>query len=75
MKQLGSGGFSTVFLCKSKIDHNFYALKLIEKDMVIKNKKKGIVMNERNIMTKAKHPFVIDLRYAFETEKYIVFAL
>jgi len=54
-------------LCKSKVDHCFYALKLIEKEMVVKNKKKGIVMNERNIMTKAQHPFVIDLRYAFES--------
>jgi len=42
---VGSGGFSKVFLCKSKIDNNFYAMKLIEKDMVIKNKKKKIVMN------------------------------
>ena len=54
-------------MCKSKVDHCFYALKLIEKEMVVKNKKKGIVMNERNIMTKAQHPFVIDLRYAFES--------
>ena len=43
--------------------------------MVIKNKKKKIVMNERIIMEKAKHPFLIDLKYAFEAEKYIVFIL
>lgn len=75
IKQIGSGGFSKVFLCKSKIDANFYAMKLIEKQMVIKNKKKKIVMNQRIIMENSKHPFLIDLKYAFEAEKYIVFVL
>ena len=43
--------------------------------MVIRNKKKKIVMNERNIMVSSKHPFVIDLKYSFEAEKYIVFIM
>ena len=30
-------------------------------------------MNERNIMKESNHPFVIDLKYAFETEKYLIF--
>jgi serum/glucocorticoid-regulated kinase 2 len=41
--------------------------------MIVKNKKKRIIMNERNIMKESKHPFVIDLKYAFETEKYLIF--
>ena len=40
-------------------------MKMIDKDMIIKNKKNNIIMNERNIMTKTKHPFIIDLKYAF----------
>lgn len=40
-------------------------MKLIDKDMIIKNKKKKIIMNERNIMKSTKYPFVIDLKYAF----------
>lgn len=43
--------------------------------MVIKNKKKKILMNERIIMEKSKHPFIIELKYAFESEKYLVFIL
>lgn len=65
IRQIGSGGFSKVFLCRSKIDNKFYAMKMIDKDMIIKNKKNNIIMNERNIMTKTKHPFIIDLKYAF----------
>ena len=33
--------------------------------MIVKNKKKRIIMNERNIMKESSHPFVIDLKYAF----------
>lgn len=45
LKPIGSGGFSKVYLCRSKIDNQFYAMKLIDKEMVIKNKKKKIIMN------------------------------
>ena len=45
IKPIGSGGFSKVFLCRCKFDNNFYAMKLINKDMIVKNKKKRIIMN------------------------------
>lgn len=32
-------------------------------------------MNERNIMKSAEHPFVIDMKFAFESEKYLVFVM
>ena len=32
-------------------------------------------MNERNIMVETKHPFIIELKYSFEAEKYIVFVM
>lgn len=42
-------------------------MKLIDKDFIIKNKKKSIVMNERNIMIEIDHPFVLPLKFAFES--------
>lgn len=48
-------------------------MKLIDKEMIVKNKKKRIIMNERNIMKDSTHPFLIELKYAFETDKYLVF--
>lgn len=75
IRPIGSGGFSQVFLSRSKIDNNFYALKLIEKNMIVKNKKEKLVMNERNIMVNCSHPFVISLKSAFESEKYIAFVM
>ena len=43
--------------------------------MIVKNKKQGIIMNERNIMEEASHPFLIEMKFAFETEKYLIFVV
>ena len=52
-----------------------FALKLIDKDFIIKNKKQIIVQNERNIMAKISHPFLLKLEYAFETKDYLGFVM
>ena len=53
----------------------FYALKLIDKEFIIKNKKPGIVQNERDIMCAIDHPFMIKLQWCFESRNFIVFVL
>jgi len=50
-------------------------MKVIDKDVIVKNKKKRIIMNERNIMKSAEHPFVIEMKFAFESDKYLVFVM
>lgn len=75
IKCIGAGGFSKVFLVKFKEDGKFYAMKLIDKDFIVKNKKKSIVMNERNIMIEINHPFVLPLKFAFESSEFIIFVL
>lgn len=40
-------------------------MKVIEKDVIVKNKKKNIIMNERNIMKSTNHPFLIEMKFAF----------
>lgn len=43
--------------------------------MIVKHKKKKIIMNERNIMRNSSHPFIVEMKFAFESEKYLVFVL
>lgn len=50
-------------------------MKVIDKEVIVKNKKKNIIMNERNIMRASKHPFLIEMRFAFETERFLVFVV
>ena len=48
-----------MFLSRFKKDGQFYAMKVIDKEVIVKNKKKNIIMNERNIMKNTTHPFLI----------------
>lgn len=52
-----------------------YALKLIDKMFIIKNKKEVIVQNERNIVMQIQHPFLLKLHYAFESHLFIGFVM
>jgi hypothetical protein len=44
-QSIGSGGFSTVYLCRFKENGKFYAMKVINKSFIVKHQKKKIVMN------------------------------
>ncbi len=72
---IGSGGFSKVFLCRFKADGKFYAMKVINKEIIIKNKKKGIIMNEKKIMSTSSHPFIVEMKFSFETQKHLIFVM
>lgn len=45
VKVIGSGGFSKVFLVRFKGDGLFYAMKVINKSFILKQKKKQLIMN------------------------------
>jgi serum/glucocorticoid-regulated kinase 2 len=44
---IGLGGFSKVFLARCQLNNKLYALKMIEKEFIVKNGKKEIIMGER----------------------------
>ena len=52
-----------------------FALKLIDKQFIIENKKEIIVSNERNIMTSILHPFLLKVEYIFESKSYLGFVM
>lgn len=54
-----------MFLVRFRGDGKFYAMKVIDKAFIVKNKKKRIVMNERNIMVDMNHPLLAKLYFAF----------
>jgi serine/threonine protein kinase len=45
IQAIGSGGFSTVYLCRFKETGGYYAMKVIDKEFIVQNQKKKIVMN------------------------------
>jgi len=72
---IGRGYFGKVMLVKSKTDNCFYAIKSIHKSRLIKQNKVHSVIAERNILTKSNHPFVVSLKFAFQTSSKFYFVL
>ena len=56
-------------LARLKKTGKLYALKVIDKEDMLKRDKEETVFNERNILTRLKNPFMAELKYAFQTVK------
>lgn len=65
LRKTGAGGFSVVYLVRSLINGSFYAMKEIDKALMLDRDNEEIVFNERSIMSKVNHPRLIALHYAF----------
>ena len=73
---IGSGGFSNVYLCRFKENRKFYAMKVISKSFIVKNQKKSIIMNEKNIMVELRDQLnIAKLYFSFESKDYIIFVM
>ena len=66
---IGEGAFGKVLLVRNKLNDKTYAMKVISKKLLKKKNHISYMKSEREILTKANHPFVVPLRFAFQTEK------
>ncbi|KAK3707788.1 hypothetical protein QZH41_008570, partial [Actinostola sp. cb2023] len=71
LKVLGKGGYGKVFQVRKCSGHNsdkIYAMKVLKKAAIIRSQKDTAhTKAERNILEEVKHPFIVDLIYAFQT--------
>jgi len=65
IKVIGRGGFSRVILCRKKDTGRLYAMKILKKSKIIREKKIKPILSERSILEKLDHPFIIKLHWAF----------
>ena len=73
---LGVGGFGTVFKVKHILTDKIYAMKVMNKNYIIKKKYLHYVVSEFEIMkTIAGFPFVLDLHYVFQSANYLYFII
>ncbi|ODN03413.1 Ribosomal protein S6 kinase beta-1 [Orchesella cincta] len=70
-KVLGKGGYGKVFQvrkCNGKDAGKIFAMKVLKKATIVRNQKDTAhTKAERNILEAVKHPFIVDLKYAFQT--------
>ncbi|NP_001307141.1 serine/threonine-protein kinase AtPK1/AtPK6 [Solanum lycopersicum] len=74
LRMIGKGSFGKVFQVKMKgyggegEGDGILAMKVMRKDTVIKNNHVDYMRAERDILTKVEHPFIVQLRYSFQTK-------
>ena len=70
-KILGQGAYGKVYLVAKTVmgKTKYYAMKVIRKDDIIDQKLTESAMAERNLLLEMSHPFILNLHYAFQTEK------
>ncbi|CAK75388.1 unnamed protein product (macronuclear) [Paramecium tetraurelia] len=73
--KLGYGAFGVVYKVRQKKTNKIYAMKQIEKERIFKNKLQNNTVLERNVLKQSKHPFIVRLKYAFQTNSHIYFIM
>lgn len=67
---IGKGSFGQVFLVHKRSDttQKFLAMKILKKSRVANTRKRlEYVVTERRVLRRANHPFIAQLRYAFQS--------
>lgn len=68
-RTLGTGSFGRVHLVQSKHNQRFYAVKVLKKAQVVKMKQVEHTNDERRMLQRCKHPFLITLWGTFQDAK------
>ncbi|KAJ0978375.1 hypothetical protein J5N97_013849 [Dioscorea zingiberensis] len=68
LKVVGQGAFGKVFQVKKKGTSDIYAMKVMRKDKIMEKNHSEYMKAERDILTKVDHPFIVPLRYSFQTK-------
>ncbi|ETW83280.1 camp-dependent kinase-like protein [Heterobasidion irregulare TC 32-1] len=74
-RAIGKGAFGKVRVIEHKRTKKFYALKYINKQQCIRQKAVANVIQERRLLEEIDHPFIVNLRYAFQDDDNCFFAL
>ncbi|XP_026228578.1 serine/threonine-protein kinase Sgk2b isoform X2 [Anabas testudineus] len=75
LKVIGRGSFGKVLLARHRKQGGYYAVKVLQKQMIVKRKEKH-VMVERSVLQKALlHPFLVGLHFSFQTPNTLFFVL
>ncbi|KIY44126.1 kinase-like protein [Fistulina hepatica ATCC 64428] len=74
-RAVGKGAFGKVRVVEHKQTKKLYALKYIEKARCIKQRAVANVIQERRLLEEIDHPFIVNLRYAFQDDENCFFVL
>merc|ERR1719289_168976 len=75
LKVIGRGAFGKVMQVKYKKTGNIYAMKILRKKQIVARNQIDHTKSERKILQALQHPFLMKLRFAFQTNSKLYFVL
>lgn len=63
-----AGAFGKVLLVRNRLNQRKYAMKVISKKLIKKKNHLQYMISEKAILTKVLHPFVVSLKFAFQSD-------
>jgi len=75
LKVIGRGAFGKVMQVKYKVDDKIYAMKILRKKQILAKNQIEHTKAERKILQALQHPFLMTLRFAFQTDSKLYFVL
>lgn len=66
LKTLGTGSFGRVMLVQHKSSSRFFAMKILDKQKVVKLKQVEHTLNEKRILQAITFPFLVNLEWHFK---------
>lgn len=65
-----------MILTRHKIEGKYYAVKVLNKKLILTRNEAKHIMSERNVLLKTlNHPFLVGLHYCFQTAEKLYFVL
>ncbi|KAJ9160491.1 hypothetical protein P3X46_025889 [Hevea brasiliensis] len=68
LRVVGRGAFAKVYQVRRIGTSEIYAMKVMRKDKIMEKNHAEYMKSERDILTKVDHPFIVQLRYSFQTK-------
>ncbi|KAL0894507.1 hypothetical protein ABMA27_013090 [Loxostege sticticalis] len=75
VKTLGTGAFGRVILLRHTKSNKLYAMKVLEKEKVIKMKQVDHTLYEKRILEAIRFPFTVSMEFSFKDNSYIYFIM
>jgi serine/threonine protein kinase len=75
VKVIGKGSFGKVMLASKRDSRRVYAIKVLSKHVVAARNQVDHTVTERAVLGRIAHPFIVGLKYAFQTEEKLYFVL
>ncbi|GIL85509.1 hypothetical protein Vretimale_13370 [Volvox reticuliferus] len=67
LRVVGQGAFGKVFQVMHKASRTIYAMKVMRKERILQRDHSEYVRSERDLLTAVVHPYIVTLRFSFQT--------